>query len=397
MNEAKLIMVTVENNNKFYDMKQVNDDTFQVSYGRIGVTCTNQTYPMNKWATKYNEKIRKGYQDVTALHTTSVCIAPAEPTYVSLSDSEIQKLLDDLQTAARKTISSNYLIESKDVTKEMVNAAQDIINKISHTRSISDIDSLLLSLFEVIPRRMGNVQDYLLHNMTELPKILKREQDLLDVMAGQISTVVVPNSVGKKECTILDAYGLKMSPASDSDIEKIKKELGSCANMFSRAWDVKNSTTQTSFDEYMKDHPGCKKKLLWHGSRTENWWGILCSGLKIHPSNAQINGKMFGYGIYFAPKAMKSLGYTSMTGTRWARGSDNRGFMALYEVAYGKPYKTSLWENRYSCLDAQSFQELAPDANCFHAKAGNNLVNDEIIVYQESQVTIKYLVELKNF
>lgn len=48
-----------------------------------------------------------------------------------------------------------------------------------------------------------------------------------------------------------------------------------------------------------------------------------------------------GYGLYFAPRARKSVGYTSLRGSYWAGGHSNYGFMALYEVVYGKPYDVS--------------------------------------------------------
>jgi len=37
---AKLIMVTAENNNKFYDMVEHDDGSISVDYGRVGVTST---------------------------------------------------------------------------------------------------------------------------------------------------------------------------------------------------------------------------------------------------------------------------------------------------------------------------------------------------------------------
>ena len=136
-------------------------------------------------------------------------------------------------------------------------------------------------------------------------------------------------------------------------------------------------------------------RLLFHGSRNENWWSIINSGLVLRPTNAVINGKMFGYGIYYAPKAQKSLGYTSLSGSYWARGSSSSGFMALMDVAYGKPFNAYSFENRFSSLDYQGLQRLSPGANCLHAHAGSMLRNDEIIVYKEEQSTIRYLVELK--
>lgn len=40
--------------------------------------------------------------------------------------------------------------------------------------------------------------------------------------------------------------------------------------------------------------------LLWHGSRTTNFAGILSQGLRIAPPEAPVNGYMFGKGVYFA-------------------------------------------------------------------------------------------------
>lgn len=138
-----------------------------------------------------------------------------------------------------------------------------------------------------------------------------------------------------------------------------------------------------------------KTKLLWHGSRNENWWSIINTGLVLRPTNAVITGKMFGFGIYYAPKARKSLGYTSLSGSYWARGNSNSAFMALMDVAYGKPYDVHSFDSKYYDFNYERLQKTCPGANCLHAHAGSMLRNDEIIVYKEDQCTIKYLVELR--
>ena len=119
------------------------------------------------------------------------------------------------------------------------------------------------------------------------------------------------------------------------------------------------------------------------------------TSLVLRPTNAVINGKMFGYGLYFAPRARKSVGYTSLRGSYWAGGHSPYGFMALYEVVYGKPYDVS---TSSGCGDMtyEKLQRVAPGCSCLHAHAGKVLYNDEVIVYREDQVTIKYLVQLKN-
>ena len=72
---------------------------------------------------------------------------------------------------------------------------------------------------------------------------------------------------------------------------------------------VRNNKTQKAFDALAGD-----STLLFHGSRTENYWGILNTGLKIKPANAVQTGSMLGRGTYFANKARKSIGYTSLSG-----------------------------------------------------------------------------------
>ena len=61
-----LVMVTVNNNNKYYRMVP-RGDFFDVEYGRVGATCQHASYPIRQWDKKYNEKIKKGYVDQTHL------------------------------------------------------------------------------------------------------------------------------------------------------------------------------------------------------------------------------------------------------------------------------------------------------------------------------------------
>ena len=50
-------------------------------------------------------------------------------------------------------------------------------------------------------------------------------------------------------------------------------------------------------------------ELLWHGSRTENYVGILSDGLRIATPDAPVSGYMFGKGLYFADVPSKSANY----------------------------------------------------------------------------------------
>ena len=93
------------------------------------------------------------------------------------------------------------------------------------------------------------------------------------------------------------------------------------------------------------------RKLLWHGSRLTNWFGILSQGLRIAPPEApvswltfgcpfrshefppffQVTGYMFGKGVYFADVSSKSANYC------FPSKASPRGLLLLADVATGTP------------------------------------------------------------
>lgn len=396
-----LVMVTAgANNNKYYDMKS-QGDMWVATYGRIGSGSQTRTYSKREWDKKYNEKIRKGYIDQTDLIQDLISTEkPTQSEYKEIDNAEIAAIVERLQAMAKKAISENYTVSSNKVTQAMVDEAQNIITGLLNITDVKIFNDELLKLFTTIPRKMSSVSSYIARDNGEFNKIISREQDLLDIMKGQVvQKQVVEETKETKpinDNTILEYLGLEFEECSNEDIATIKVALGSCSDKFHKAWKVKNLRTQKRFDDFVKENNIKDVRLLFHGSRNENWWSIINSGLMLRPTNAVITGKMFGYGIYYAPKARKSLGYTSLSGSYWARGNSSSGFMALMDVAYGKPYDVYSFDSKYYNFNYETLQKNCPGANCLHTHEGNMLRNDEIIVYKEEQCTIKYLVELKN-
>lgn len=396
-----LVMVTAgANNNKYYDMKP-QGDIWVATYGRIGSGSQTRTYSKREWDKKYNEKIRKGYIDQTDLIQDLISTEkPTQSEYKEIDNAEIEAIVERLQAMAKKAISENYTVSSNKVTQAMIDEAQNIITGLLNITDVKIFNDELLKLFATIPRKMSSVSSYIARDNGEFNKIISREQDLLDIMKGQVvQKQVVEETKETKpinDNTILEHLGLEFEECSKEDIATIKVALGSCSDKFHKAWKVKNLRTQKRFDDFVKENNIKDVRLLFHGSRNENWWSIINSGLRLRPTNAVITGKMFGYGIYYAPKARKSLGYTSLSGSYWARGSSSYGFMALMDVAYGKPYDVYSFDSKYYNFNYEALQKNCSGANCLHAHEGNMLRNDEIIVYKEEQCTIKYLVELKN-
>ena len=397
-----LVMVTASaNNNKYY--RQIpNGDTWIAEYGRVGSNPQRRTYPMSQWESKYKEKIKKGYVDQTDLAEDLMQVEKPKQSnkYKEIENKSIAEIVERLQSMARKAISDNYTISSNKVTQAMVDEAQSILTSLLDVKDVTEFNDVLLKLFTTIPRKMSNVKSFLATSENDFASIIDKEQNLLDVMSGQVVQHQVidetPEEVKKQDCTILEQIGLEFNECDNKDIAIIKAALGSCSDKFYRAWKVRNLRTQKRYDQFIKDNNIKNTKLLFHGSRNENWWSIINSGLVLKPTNAVITGKMFGYGIYYAPKARKSLGYTSLSGSYWAKGSSNSGFMALMDVAYGPPYDVHSFDSKYYNFNYDELQRVCKGANCLHAHEGSMLRNDEIIVYKEDQCTIRYLIELKN-
>lgn len=417
MPEVKyLVMVTSANNNKFYKMIP-NGNEFKVEYGRLGMSSfQTATYPISQFDKKYNEKIKKGYVDKTEL--IEELVSKEEPTkenssseYKPISDAVVAKIVERLQDMARKTIEANYKVSSNMVTQKMVDESQECLNQLIHTKDVLLFNDILLQNFSIISRRMGRVSDWLAKSCDDFESIITREQGLLDVMAGQVKQNLIDKKNKEAEQkasekgkasgkTILSAMGISIKKVTKKEEEAIKKLLGENASRYVNAWKVTNKKTQKEFDDYLKElGEETEVRQLWHGSRNENWWSIITTGLVLRPTNAIISGKMFGYGIYFAPDSSKSMGYTSQMNSYWARGNSSTGFLSLYDVIYGEPYIID--KNYYSYsglgqLTYENLQKVKPGANSVHAlKEVTGLRRDEIIVYKEAQATIKYLVEVR--
>jgi len=391
MRIARLIFVEHNGNkNKYYNMTD-NGSILDCEYGRVGSSKQTAQYPSRDWNKKYNEKINKGYTDITDLHKT----VSVEAQYQAIPDYAVNEILDRLLSYSNSHITQNYTVSSESVTLMQINKAQSVINLLS--RMIQDDFDLgqfnlnLMTLFQVIPRRMGKVADYIVSNNSEniiesAKQIITSEQDTLDTMATKVS-MNIPESSDSAKITLLDALGISMRETTKEEQKTIIKSLGGCANKYSKSFAVSNSTSDAKFDNSIGN-----RELLFHGSRNENFISILKTGLLIRPSSAAFNGAMFGSGIYFADKASKSLGYTSLRGSYWAKGSAGTGYMAIFETSLGNQkhihrHDSSCYRLSDSVLKKDGFDSV-------FAHGGADLRNNEFIVYMPEQCRIKYLVEL---
>ncbi|CAG5089293.1 Similar to Parp: Poly [ADP-ribose] polymerase (Drosophila melanogaster) [Cotesia congregata] len=169
---------------------------------------------------------------------------------------------------------------------------------------------------------------------------------------------------------------------------------------------VKRSDEDSSFAKYSNYK---NRRLLWHGSLSTNFAGILSQGLRIAPPEAPPNGYMFGKGVYFADIVTKSANYCRLS------YNNPTGLLLLCEVALGEMYekidaeyitqlpkgKDSVWGlgstypdpgDVHVCQDGVIVPYGKPVSN---DTSGFKLHYNEFVVYNVGQIRIRYIVRVR--
>ena len=385
---TKLICVTADNNNKYYYMTDLGNGTFEVKYGRIGASETVLNYPMSQWDKKYNEKLKKGYIDVTS--TLKEVVVQKN---LNILDKDVKELIDFLMKCAKQSIKNNYEIALEDVTQAQIDTVQELLDKLyawgENKTPATIMNEQLRLVYTTIPRKMYDTRKFFLNDNYDtqyLVELLQEEQNRLNTLKSQVN-IVKPQTTNEE--ITLNTLGFSCEVASDADRDLIRK-MTDFKLTNHKVFKISNKETEAAFNPNK-----LKTRLLYHGSRNENFLSILQTGLKIRPKGVATTGSMFGDGIYAANKARKSIGYTSLRGSYWASGSSNKAYLAIFEFATGKEYEV-LKNQSYSYWmgNLDEAKVKAKGCDSVFAQGGADLRNDEYIVYNSNQCTIRYLIEI---
>ncbi|KAK2804111.1 hypothetical protein FQN50_006739 [Emmonsiellopsis sp. PD_5] len=162
--------------------------------------------------------------------------------------------------------------------------------------------------------------------------------------------------------------------------------------------------------------PNSNRRLLWHGSRSTNYGGILSQGLRIAPPEAPVTGYMFGKGVYFADISSKSANYCNHY------SSGGAGLLMLCDVELGNPMYELVDSDYHAGENAKKNGSLSTlgkgqttpvgwkDAGCVNDNLKGVMMPDvstapktndqtdawlqynEYIVYDVAQIRVKYLL-----
>ena len=253
-----------------------------------------------------------------------------------------------------------------------------------------DIVRLSGEFYTVIPHRIGRSRDGLSeHWITTIDKI-KEKEDTLQLMRDMLNVngdtnVLLDPEIDKKykalNCTIeaMDTNG-KDFKSMKSYIEKSQVDTDTIK--VKNLWRISRPVEASTFAAKVGN-----EKLLFHGSASRNWVGILSRGLLLPKAVVKLGVKRtdagwLGNGIYFGNAICTSYGYAG-------GNSMETCFITVANVALGKIKKFS--KITYG-LDSPPI-----GYDSCHGVAGTGFSADEFVVYNHNQQKLVYLAECSGY
>lgn len=429
MSESKMLIMfdSKNNNNKFYEATLDDMGNIAVRFGRVGggVQTTSYSGGKRKFDSLVASKIKKGYKEAQ-LEVVSgdtgliqkVNVVDIALKQIDCKDELSRNLIQEIAKANIHNITSstNIKYDEKDglfktplgvVKKSAVEEAMLHLGSIENLldeylkdgTGEEQISSLNDSYFVLIPNKVATTRDkrHLLFsqkNIDEQREICKALLETLDL----IEELKDKQTDKPEEKEVEKIFNFAISHVNDQGIiNKIVKYYNESKNsqhggriMGSKVkniYKINIGNQQVPFEKAEVEFGNVHE--LWHGTRVANLLSIFCKGLMMpKQSPGQKAGAMFGLGAYFALQSSKSLQYCD--GQYWATGTNNMNtiYMFLASVAVGKA-EVPTGPTGPSGKPKTGFSS-------FWAKPGiSGIRNDEIVVFDLSQIRLDYLLEIE--
>ena len=414
--EIRLVFSDVdENKNKFWHGCLYDDGSMTAHWGRVGYEGERGEWTNKNFDKLVQSKLKKGYTYQRTVGSAVVSSGTgavvkddklhniAKTQLLKTSNPTLERLIKRLVDANVHRITTSTQITYNDttglfstplgiVTPDGLVEARDLLDKIApYVRKGSyenGINQLVSRYLRIIPQNVG--MKLVVSNIFPDDTSIQKQSDLIDALESSYQALqtqkpspkATPDEPQEKVFEVdLDIL------TDDQERTRINKWFeGSKKSMHNYDRVRVREVFKVTVHDMVRTFDSNKKpiKETWHGTSQANCLSILKSGLKVSPpKTARIAGKLFGNGIYGAFNSTKSLGYTF---GRWGQGGvGDSGWLFVCDFALGKTYETT----SYGCSCPRGYDSI------WAKSSGGGLYNDEIIVYSNPQVNIKYLLECK--
>jgi poly [ADP-ribose] polymerase len=417
--EVRLIKTEVdENANKWWRSQLYDDGTVKAQWARVGYPQKEDEWNRGEsyFRKQIRSKLKKGYtydrtvgSVVSSAGSGSIVKdnelhSIAKTQLIKSSNPTLERLIKRLVEANVHRITTSTQITYNDttglfstplgiVTPDGLVEARDLLDKITpYVRKgqyENGINHLVNQYLRIIPQNVG--MKLLVRNIFQDDTSIQKQSDLIDALEASYQALQTQKPTEPKDTTVKPQEKVF---EVDLDILSDDRERNRIVKWFENTKKKNHNYDsvrvreifKVTLHDMVKSFDVNKKpvKEVWHGTSQANCLSILKSGLKVSPPRtARTAGKLFGNGIYGAFNSTKSLGYTF---GKWGQGGvGDAGWLFVCEFAMGKTYETTA----YGCNCPKGYDSI------WAKSSGGGLYNDEIIVYSDPQVNIKYLLECK--
>jgi poly [ADP-ribose] polymerase len=415
--EVRLIMSDIcANSNKFWYGFLHDDGSITSRNGRVGITEVENSVKGNgkrDFDRLVNSKLKKGYSELKTVASTSVAggtnlakqdLKAIASKQIKTDKPELTKLIDRLVTANIHKITSSTNISYNDVTGlfstplgivtlDAITDARDLLVIISDSVKADDYGgpkfmNSVNQYLRLVPQNVGMRLD--VRRLFPDDTAVQKQSDLLDSLESSYKALqtspkktaddkpVIEEQVFDVELGSLDSSDSEYRRLSDFFYNTKKRMHGYDNIKIVNIYKVKIADMDRNFNRKLIPIVEC-----FHGTSQANLLSIMKSGLKVSPpSTAQVAGKLFDNGIYGAINSSKSLGYTL---GKWGQSLGDSGWLFIADFSMGKIFEPTT----YGCRRPKDYDSVWAKAD----KTG--LKHDELIVYSNEQVNLKYLIECK--
>ena len=434
--EITLIQVNAGSNaNKFYRV-HLDNGTITKTWGRVGSAGQSRKETGNE--TEFEKivlgKERRGYKQVEIESSTNAAqpsrsIRAAElkvvatqalgggvtagPLYSALSFMAEQNRHDIIKASGGMlTVDTSGIVKTPlgIVSAKSLTAASAIIDKISKSTGTVK-ESLIEEYLTLVPQKVAS-RDWVKHIFKDQSDfdaqqgLLRALRTSVDMYESGMKTALKDTPAKTSDANLYrDLFNCSLTEVVDSAVlSKINKlYTGSINSVHSsrglrvkHVFELKYSDSERSrFDDAAALG---NVRQLWHGTDAGNVLSILREGLYCPPVNAaafKISGRMFGPGVYFSDQSTKALNYSNGF---WGGQRTNRSFMFLADVVMGNEYRPNR-DKASGGAFSLSRAHKGKDAhgrpfNSISIKGGTcSVLNNEMIVWEKSQIALRYLIE----
>lgn len=253
--------------------------------------------------------------------------------------------------------------------------------------SAAKFEELSGDFYTMIPHRIGRTREAIAAAVINNMAAFQQKQDTLQLMKDMLEVskqgggVLYNEQIDQQYQSLkCDLTALEKDDPTYKEMEKhvIKSQIKSRGIKVKNVFGVKRAVEWAEFTSGINN-----QRLLFHGSRIQNWVGLLSRGIllpKIVVSMGvnRTDAGWLGSGIYFGDAACTSAGYASS-------GRQGTSFMAIARVALGK-----MKEFRKITYGIKA----PPDGfNSCHGVRGSEFYDDEYVIYDGKQQRMEHLVE----